>query len=158
MILDKEYYKRHEIYRSLMEEKETSMVNTALHMFLEVKGEYNFAGLNLIGYGWDRIYPMNIKPETIASVQDKKIFEPDYLKTLIFENKNEGAMAMIYLDMINHYHEIDLSARNSPDKNMDTLNRTKSMLERELSTQSNKCKLEPRKIISLESMDKVESN
>jgi hypothetical protein len=151
---DNDKYKIHKIHKSSDVEANAQKFNFPMHKFYYVNGEHNFIELDLFGYGFNRIHPINDDaPIIVASVardsennlvstMGKTDNKPDYrdsTKTLIYENKSEFAMIAMYLDLVNNYHEIEVSARKNPEENLKIIEKTKSMLEKEL-----KCKLNER--------------
>jgi hypothetical protein len=150
MTLNKEYNEKYRIHEGIGREKDSSKINLPMHKFYYVTGEHNFLELDLIGYEWNKVYPLHDdKAITVASVSRdsknriissiKEMKEEDYYKTLIYENKSESAIVAMYLNIKNNYHEIEISARKSQNENLDIIKKAKSMLEREL-----KCKLTER--------------
>mgnify|MGYP001608414428 CR=1 FL=1 len=134
------------IHNGMGKKEDSSKPASIMHKLYYTEGEYKFGELNLIGYeGWKIIHPLIEENEIIASVKRGRegdiissLKKENYYKTLICENKNERVMAIMYLDLYENFHELDITLRNSPDG---TLEKTVSMLEREL-----KCKWNDRKI------------
>ncbi len=132
-----------------------------MHKLFYTEGEYRFGELDLFGYGWNRIYPLEDENKIVASIviKDGKpqneiiTSEDDGKKTLIYENKKEQVMAVIHLDCKNNYHEIDISANKNPEENLEIIRKAKSTLEREL-----KCTLEDREKLPSKLINKIESN
>jgi hypothetical protein len=165
MGLNRKHYNVEKIYSSADGKADPSKITPTTHKFFYTKGEYLFGKLDLIAYkGWEIICPLNNesnKDKMVVSVRrDSKnkiissLKEENHYKTLICENKSERALALMYLDLKNNYHELDIVLRNSPEG---TLEKTLSMLEREL-----KCKWEDRPIIEEETpvsdlIDRIES-
>jgi hypothetical protein len=146
--IGREYYKKMKIHKGTGPNS-TPIPSITTQKLFYTEGEYAFGELDFLGDGWIKIHPIVEKEQVVAMIvrEGEKAVnniplskrEENYEKTLIYENKDEKVMALMYIDCKNHYHEIDIIARKSLEENSAIINNTRSLLEMKL-----KCKLEER--------------
>lgn len=152
-------YARHSTYNNFGKEKGSSKPVFEKHKLYYIKGKHNFGGLeeNLIKYQWSKIYESKEVEETLKSKDLEKAAEKESVndkilkdlekgkKTIVYKTNpilEEQAMAVMYLDRKNHYHEVDILVLGDYlERNPEIIWGAKLMFEREL-----KCKLEDREI------------
>ena len=119
-----------------------------MHKLFEMKGKYDFNGLDLREYGWKKVH-------ALTPQQKKKLEEDpnyiDYEETMVYAGPQ--GMAVMYLNYKTDYHQVDIILRNYPEDTSQAIEGIKLMFERNLEG-----KLKERVELHLNSIDNIGTN
>jgi hypothetical protein len=109
-------YKKHEIFSNRKENPKKEA--TVMHRLYDIKGKYDFEGLDLREYGWKQVHPCSSKERTEAE------------ETLVYAGPQ--GIAVMCLNYETDYHQIEIILKNHHLNDTQTVDNIKSMFETNL--------------------------